>query len=203
MPPAEMSRHCTWVEIPLRGQPFANHRGNPLSVLEDAAGAGALIPRRGSTTGADGLRDRRRLGHRHRRRFPGDPRGRFPNFRLQLVQGRGCPFGHQPRLLQVLLQAELNRPIHAGQDQEAGLGRHVADDPQRPGRLTGSSSECRSRCCGPPSSRASGARHGMRRRTLVLADRSRHTPSARRCVVCARPAARAPPAATPPRRQAS
>ena len=49
-----------------------------------------------------------------------------------------------------------------------------------------SPSECRSGCCGPPPTRASGVPRGTPRRRPVLPGRSRHTPSARRSAASAR-----------------
>ena len=50
-------------------------------------------------------------------------------------------------------------------------------------------SECRSECCGPPSTRVSGVRPGMPPCGHVIANRSRQSPSAHRCAACAQPAA--------------
>ena len=89
--------------------------------------------------------------------------------------------------------------IEVGLQRDKFFGELLSSTPRR----RASPSECRSGCCVPPSTRASGVRHGMRRQRLVLAGRSRHTPSIRRSAASGQAAAPARPAATqpaPPRR---
>jgi hypothetical protein len=70
-------------------------------------------------------------------------------------------------------------------------------------RRRASPSECKSGCCGPPSTRAPGVLPGTLRRWPVLLDRCRHRPSAHRSATPGQTARRArQPAMPPPRREA-